>query len=121
MYRLASLFSFFCVLLALSCTSLAQDKQFTIAFAQDTLSNDWRLSQVKQFQQAFSQYPNIKFVYSDADGDAAKQFVDVKRFYHQKVDLIITSPRNAAMMTPIIEEISPKIPVVLVTRSINSE
>lgn len=121
MYRLAILLSIYCVFLALSGTTLAQDKQFTIAFAQDTLSNDWRLSQVKQLKEAFSQYPNIKFVYSDADGDAAKQFVDVKRFYHQKVDLIITSPRNAAMMTPIIEEVSSKIPVVLVTRSIDSD
>ncbi|MBF0265756.1 MAG: substrate-binding domain-containing protein [Gammaproteobacteria bacterium] len=96
-------------------------QRYTVAFAQDTLSNDWRLAQVKQFQKAFSQYPNIDFIYSNADGDAAQQFVDVKNFYHQNVDVIITSPRNAAMMTPIVEEIVSKTPVVLVTRTINSE
>lgn len=52
--------------------SSPQKRRFVIAFAQDTMANDWRAAQVRDLQQAFSQRPDIEFVFSDAGGDTAR-------------------------------------------------
>ena len=96
-------------------------KTFTVAFAQDTLSNDWRLAQVKQMEDAFKQYSNVKFIYTDGEGDTAKQIHDIKILMHQDIDLLITSPRNGVVMNAVISEAHKKMPVVLITRKISSE
>ena len=96
-------------------------KIYTVAFAQDTLANDWREAQVRQLEKAFKKHPNIKFIYTDGEGDTSKQIYDIKKLMHQDIDLLITSPRNGSIMTPIIEEVNKKIPVVLITRSIDSD
>ncbi len=95
-------------------------KTFTVAFAQDTLSNDWRLAQVKLLEQEFNKHDNIKFIYTDGNGNTSKQIHDIEKLMHQNIDLLITSPRNATAMTPVITEAYKKMPVVLITREIDS-
>lgn len=109
------------VLLLLFChiDSYATNRQFLVAYAQDTMANDWRAAQVKQLEQAFSKYPEIKFIYTDAGGSTAKQIQDIEDLVYQKVDLLITSPRDGKLMTPVISRIYKSgLPVVLITRNI---
>ena len=97
------------------------EKKFTVAFAQDTLSSEWRLAQVTQMKTAFNKYPNVEFVYTDGEGETSKQIYDIKQLLRSNIDLLITSPRNSKMMTPIISEVYSKIPVVLITRKTTNE
>lgn len=97
-------------------------RQFLVGFAQDTLANDWRAAQVRQMEEAFSRHTNIRFIYTDGQGSTAKQIQDIEDLVHRGVDLLITSPRDARLMTPVIESIYKQgIPIVLVTRKINSD
>lgn len=94
---------------------------YTVAFAQDTMSNDWRAAQVRDVEKVLSKYPFIKFIYTDAEGSSARQALDIERLVNEGADVIITSPRDSAIMTPVISRLHKKgIPVVLLTRRITS-
>lgn len=93
-----------------------------VGFAQDTLGNDWRLAQVKGIEDGLAPYGNIRFIYTDGMGSTAKQIRDIEDMLASKVDILITSPRDARAMTPIIRKAYRQgIPVILLTRKIESD
>jgi len=97
-------------------------RTYVVGFAQDTLSNDWRTAQVQELQQALAQYPFIHFIYTDAQGQTAKQILDIEDLITRGIDLLVTSPRDAKALTPVISKAYHQgIPVVLLTRHIESE
>ncbi|RDH84594.1 MAG: LacI family transcriptional regulator [endosymbiont of Galathealinum brachiosum] len=98
------------------------DKQYIVGFAQDTLANDWRRAQVNELITEFKKHPEIKLIVTDAGGDSAKQIQDIENLAYQKVDVLITSPRNGVTSTPAISRVYKQgIPVVLITRTITSD
>ncbi|SFC44256.1 ribose transport system substrate-binding protein [Marinospirillum celere] len=97
-------------------------ERYLIGFAQDTLGNDWRLVQVRDVERELSRYPEVDFIYTDADGETALQAQHIEDLAARGVDLIITSPRDQELLTPVIERVYKQgIPIVLLTRSINGE
>ncbi|MDX1812877.1 MAG: substrate-binding domain-containing protein, partial [Gammaproteobacteria bacterium] len=97
-------------------------KRFTVAFAQDNMANDWRAAQVNQFVQYFQNYPDINFIYTDAEGSTAKQIADIENLMHSNIDVLMTSPGDSFAMTPVISNAYQKgIPVVLVTRTVQNQ
>ena len=93
--------------------------QKRVVFAQDTLSNDWRKAQVDQVKQELSKHQHIQFTYSDADGNAAKQIKNIEDHLYTGLDVLITSPQDAASMTPVIQQAYKSgTPVVLLSRTI---
>jgi len=102
--------------------SWAGGRTFVVGFAQDTMSNDWRASQVNAVKEALAKYPYIRFVYTDAKGSTAQQVLDIENLVEQGIDLLITSPRDGKSMTPVISSVYKKrIPVMLLTRQIESD
>lgn len=98
------------------------EHRYVVAFAQDTLANDWRAAQVRDIQRALADYPDIEFVYSDAQGDTARQIEDIERFSSMGVDVLITSPRDAALMREPIARVYRKgIPVILLSRRVEGD
>jgi len=90
-----------------------------VAFAQDTLANDWRLAQARELEAAFEAYPDIRLVVSNAAGSTALQVQHIEDFTDQGVDLLMVSPRDVAAMTPAISRAYRQgIPVVLITRHV---
>jgi len=99
-----------------------QGGPFVVAFAQDHIANDWRAAQVKDLQQSLAQCPTIRFEFSDAQGNTAKQIMAMEDFAARKVDVLITSPRDAKAMTPVISAIYRQgIAVILLSRGIESK
>lgn len=93
-----------------------------VVFAQDTMGNDWREAQVRQVEQGLSGYPHIKFTYSDAGGNAAKQIRNIEDHLYMGLDVLITSPRDSISMTPVIQQAYKSgTPVVLLSRTILSD
>lgn len=114
---------YFAFLLLLSSLLLAseldQNKTYTVAFAQDTLDNDFRLNQVKLIEKTLSKYPNIRFIYSDAKANSALQIKQIEDFISEGIDVLMTSPYDEVAATPIISRAYKfGIPVVLVGRTI---
>lgn len=92
-----------------------------VGFAQDTLENDWRLGQARALAEAFAEYPNIRFEYSDGKGQTGRQIQDIENFVRRGVDILIVSPRDGRAMAPAISQVYRQgIPVILLTRSIES-
>jgi ribose transport system substrate-binding protein len=101
--------------------SLDSRQTYTIAFAQDTLDNDFRYAQVKLIEETLSQHSNIRFVYSDAKSNIALQIMQIEDFIHQKIDLLIISPyTNEATTEVIAKAYRSGIPVILISRSVSS-
>jgi ribose transport system substrate-binding protein len=96
--------------------------RYVVAFAQDTMANDWRAAQVRDLKAALARYPGIEFVFSDANGDTARQVQDIENFAARRVDVLITSPRDAELMREPIARIYRRgIPVILLSRRVNGE
>lgn len=116
---MATLFSFFAIGTIPGQDALAQDKVFTIGFPQDNMANDWRRAQVMAVKAVLDQHPNVNFIYTDAQGDTAKNIQDIEDLVDQGIDLLMVSPRDAQAMTPVIAHVhNSGIPVVLLTRRI---
>lgn len=97
-------------------------KTYFVGYAQDTMANDWRAAQVRELQQEFNKHPHIRFIYTNANGHTAKQIQDMEDLVYQKVDVLMTSPRDAVLSTPVISKIYKSgTPVVLITRDIKSK
>lgn len=95
---------------------------FTIGFAQDTMGNDWRVAQVKEVESNFKDKKNINFFYTNGKSNTALQIQNIEDMIEKNIDLIISSPRDARAMTSVIEKAYDKgIPVVLLSRTINSD
>lgn len=120
------LFWLACLIGLVSLPAGASDKpaktKYVVAFAQDTMANDWRVAQVRELQKIFAQHPEIEFIYSDAHGDTARQIQDIERFAAQGVDVLITSPRDAVLMRePIARVYRAGIPVILLSRRVEGD
>ncbi len=99
-----------------------EGKQFVVGFAQDTMANDWRVAQVRALQAGLAPYPSIRFVHTDGGGQVAKQSLDIERLVAQGIDVLVASPSDAAALTPVIAKVyASGIPVVLLSRGINSD
>ena len=109
-------------LLAAPHLATAANRKRIVAFAQDTMANDWRAAQVRDLKDALSKRNDIEFLFSDAGGDTAQQVLDIENFAARGVDVLITSPRDAALMREPIARVYRKgIPVVLLSRRVIGE
>ena len=100
----------------------AQPSVKVVAFAQDTLGNDWRRAQTRGLEEAFAAQPGIRFIHTDAQGNTARQILDIEELAASGIDLLITSPRDAELMSPVIERVMDRgIPVVLLSRRVNGD
>ena len=113
------LFHVFLLLPVLNAQAENSINQKHVAFAQDTMSNDWRKAQVEQVKQGLSSHQHISFTYSDAGGNAARQIKNIEDHLYTGLDVLITSPQDAASMTPVIQQAYESgMPVVLLSRTI---
>lgn len=100
----------------------SEGKTFIVGFAQDHMANDWRAAQVRDVKAELDKYPFINFVFKDAGGNTAQQMADIEHMAAQGVDVLITSPRDSVVMTPLISKIHAQgIPVILLSRMVESD
>lgn len=113
---------------ALSCTMVGPalaGRRIRIGFAQDTLANDWRAAQARQFVEALagnSDLPDIDVLVTNAGGSTAQQIMDFDDLVAQGVDILVTSPRDGAALAPAIAAAHDQgVPVILLTRRAATE
>ncbi len=91
-----------------------------IAFAQDTMANDFRKAQVFEVRDEVAKYPNLKFMTSDAKGQTSLLIRQLERFILMKVDLIILGTNDKQAVVPVITKAyEENIPVIILDRGIN--
>lgn len=103
---------------SVSAVSVSADVK-TIAFAQDTLGNDFRKAQVNEVRDEAAKYPNLKFVYSDAKGQTSLLIRQIKVFMESKADLIVVGTNDEKAVVPIISQAHKSgIPIIILDRGI---
>ncbi len=94
----------------------------TIAFAQDTMANDFRKAQVYEVRDAVAKNAKLSFVYSDANGKTSLLIKQIDEFIKSKVDLIIVGTNDAGAVVPVVAKAyKQNIPVIVLDRGINGE
>ncbi|MDX1319109.1 MAG: substrate-binding domain-containing protein [Oceanospirillum sp.] len=95
---------------------------YRVAFAQDTLSNDFRRAQVLEVQHALAPYDDIAFVYSDAQGKTSLLIHQIRQFIYQQVDVLIVGTNDAQLVVPVIEQAHEQgIKVLILDRGVATE
>lgn len=113
-----------CLALAAICLPLpaAAAGQRVIAFAQDTLANDFRKAQVEEVRNAVAQHPGLAFVSSDAQGQTSLLVWQIGQFIEQKVDLLVVGTNDEDAVVPVVAKAyHAGIPVVVLDRGINGQ
>jgi len=117
-YFLSSAIFFFCG----NFLYAGDNTEKTIAFAQDTMSNDFRKAQVYEVRDAVSKHPEWTFVTSDAKGQTSLLIRQINHFIDSKVDLIIIGTNDEKAVVPVISKAhKSKIPIIILDRGIQGE
>lgn len=107
------------------CSSIlaaAENHGKSIAFAQDTMANDFRKAQVREVADALKKYPNIHFETSDAKGKTALLIRQINNFIDTKADLLIIGTNDEKAVVPVIAKAYKKgIPVIILDRGIQGD
>ena len=112
------------ILISLSSSLLqaSPEKKYTVAFAQDTMANDFRKAQVFEARDEASKYPQLKFIYSNAKGQTSLMIRQIEGFIKQKVDLIILGTNDEKAVVPVVTKAYESgIPIILISRGILSK
>ncbi|MFA6122094.1 MAG: substrate-binding domain-containing protein [Sideroxydans sp.] len=110
------------VLLALgtSSSSYAEGGNKVIAFAQDTMANDFRKAQVNEVKEEVEKHPQLSFVYSDAQGQTSLLIRQIEQFIEQKVDLLVIGTNDENAVVPAVAKAYQSgIPVIVLDRGIS--
>lgn len=90
-----------------------------IAYAQDTMANDYRKAQVYEVRDEIAKYPQLSFKYSDAKGKTSLMIRQIEGFINQKVDLLILGTNDEKAIVPVVSKARKAgIPVILLDRGI---
>ncbi|MEY8753065.1 ABC transporter substrate-binding protein [Peribacillus frigoritolerans] len=92
------------------------DGKLIVGWSQMENNNPWRIAETESIREE-AKKRGIQMVYSDAQGDTAKQLSDVEDMVAQGVDYIILAPREFEGLAPALTAAkNAKIPVILVDR-----
>jgi len=100
--------------------ALANENTAVIAFAQDTMKNDFRKAQVFEVRDAVAKHPQLSFVYSDAQGQTSLMIRQIEGFISQKVDVLVVGTSDENAVVPVISKAHKAgIAVIILDRGIN--
>jgi ribose transport system substrate-binding protein len=94
-------------------------EQRVIAFAQDTMKNDFRKAQVFEVRDAVAKSPGLSFVYSDAQGQTSLLIRQIEQFIEQKVDVLVIGTNDERAVVPVVSKAyKAGLPVIILDRGI---
>jgi galactofuranose transport system substrate-binding protein len=92
------------------------DGKLVVGFSQMENNNPWRIAETESIRNE-AKKRGIELVYTDAQGDTAKQVSDVEDMIAKGVDYIILAPREYEGLAPALQAAKKaNIPVILVDR-----
>lgn len=99
--------------------AVAQDKPKVIAFAQDTMKNDFRQAQVFEVRDEVAKVPGWSFVHSDAQGQTSLLIRQIEAFAQQKVDALVVGTNDENAVVPAVRQAYKSgVPVIILDRGI---
>ncbi len=115
------LFKFILSMTLFATVVLEAGQKRIVAFAQDTMGNDFRIAQVYEVRDALKAYPDIEFTYSDAKGQTSLLIHQIDNFISQHVDALIVGTNDENAVVPVITKAHKAgIPVIILDRGVNT-
>jgi len=105
-------------------TKFKKDPPWTIAYANASTSNSWRIFTVAALFWAAEQYPGLfkEILHVNANDSIPKQIADMEDLMVKNVDAIILATTSGDGLVPSIDQAMEKnIPVIILERGINSD
>jgi len=100
-------------------TEESSGAKWTIGMSQCNLGEPWRVQMNADIKRAADKHPELKVIFKDAQNDTLRQRSQMEEFISAGVDLIIISPKEAAPLTPVVEQAYKKgIPVIILDRAV---
>lgn len=97
----------------------AEINKKVIAFAQDTMANDFRRAQVFEVRDEAEKHSELSFVYSDGQGQTSLMIRQIEQFIKQEVDLLIIGTNDEHAVVPVVSKAyQAGIPVIVLDRGI---
>ena len=92
-----------------------------IAFAQDTMRNDFRKQQVFEVRDEVEKHPKLSFLYSNGQDQTSLMIRQIERFIRLEVDLLIIGTNDENAIVPVVSKAYKMgIPVIVLDRGIQS-
>ncbi len=96
-------------------------KKYVVGFSQMEMNNAWRIAETASIKEE-AEKRGHELIYTDAQGDTAKQVSDVEDIIAKKPDIILIAPREFEGITPALEAAKKaNIPVILIDRGAKGE
>lgn len=105
-------------------TKFKKDPPWTIAYANASTSNSWRLFTVGALYWAAEDYPDLieEIVHTNANDSVPKQIADMEDLIVQGVDAIIIATTSGSGLVPVIDKaMEAGIPVIILERGIEGD
>ena len=84
----------------------AATKTIRIGFSQVTTAEPWRVLFNREMRQEAEKHTEIELVVADGQDRTEKQVADVETFIRQRMDVIMISPKESAVLTGVVEQAS---------------
>lgn len=115
----------FALLLAMvmmvSCVATAGAEGLKVAFSQMEMNNAWRVAETNSIKTE-AEKRGVELIYTDAQGDTAKQVSDVEDIIAKNPDVILLAPREFEGLVPALDAAKEAgIPVILIDRAAKGE
>lgn len=102
-------------------SSAADGDKLVVAFSQMEMNNAWRVAETNSIRTE-AEKRGIELIYTDAQGDTAKQVSDVEDIIARKPDVILLAPREYEGLAPALAAAKEAgIPLVLIDRDAQGE
>ena len=102
-------------------SSSGEKDKMVVAFSQMEMNNAWRVAETESIQSE-AEKRGIELIYTDAQGDTAKQVSDVEDIIAKNPDVIMLAPREYEGLAPALAAAKEAgIPVLLIDRDAKGE
>lgn len=109
------------IMLFCSCQKKSDGYKYVIGVSQSNLVEPAQIALYEEILAEGNKYSDLKLIFSDSSGESKRQESEINRLMELGIDLLIVSPADSKSLTPAINEVYKKIPVIVMDRNIESD
>lgn len=92
----------------------SNEKKYVVGITLSNFSDKFRTYIIDAMKETQKQYPDIEFIYNDAQNDPAKQMTQLENFISKKVDAIILTPVDVNAAVEMVDKANAaNIPIII--------
>ena len=92
--------------------------RFLIGVSQANLSEPWRIEMTEEIKAEAARHDDLRLILADAGDSSVQQIADVGRMMKEGIDLLIISPTDSRALTPVVNAVYSRIPVIVLDRTV---